>query len=180
MNQLQLPQGYTYLFLMFSGQTISSNFFWTESAKVFVSDRRKNHLFGINPRNKTTYRWRQLVPHPCYSDPNWFTVKKIHGNESSWISWWFYHYFSKYRKIVNTMASVKRFIFKIGHLINRRQSQVNAYEKEKSEKTFLRCVQIEYFFRFETRVTERGDLEEFRYPILLPTNIGYTVSRYLR
>lgn len=160
----------------------------------FVLYQKRRHVETVwlekNPNNKATYVWRQLASHPWCSKHNWFTTKGMHSKESSFNLFclteidfsWFYHYFSEYNKIVNMMGWVKRFFFSMRHLIDGKDSWLwskNSKEKNSSEMCtdgkflFLRDRVLWLLndfghFRLKTKMTERKDLEESRYPILLP------------
>lgn len=98
-------------------------------------------------------------------------------------------YFSSYTKIIRMMGWILRFIFNSRNIGNRRKGELSVNEINEAEKKILKIVQEEVFspqylknlkslnvfkdeegiIRVKTKLLERKDAFEFRFPFLLPS-----------
>lgn len=102
---------------------------------------------------------------------------------------WFSRYFFNYNKIIRMNASMYRFVNNVKHKDNKIIGELTSQEYLKTETLLILLVQKQYFtkddkrvnqlnvfkdekdvFRLRTRVSNREDSKDFKFPILLPSN----------
>ncbi|XP_054721262.1 uncharacterized protein LOC129231039 [Uloborus diversus] len=103
---------------------------------------------------------------------------------------WYFRHFSSFKKIVRMIAWMFRFYGNTRNLGKNGSPNLSVLEREKAEKTLYRLIQEDSFtgitdpsirtlrpikteegiLRAKSNVAQRDDKEDFRYPIILPSN----------
>ncbi|KAJ8985568.1 hypothetical protein NQ317_011530 [Molorchus minor] len=102
---------------------------------------------------------------------------------------WYYTYFSKYQQIINLVGWIRRFIFNSRHANDLKRGRLSLEEVEEAENSVIKLLQEEAFrnpekdlsslcpftddngiLRIRTKISQRQDSKEFRYPAILPAN----------
>ena len=101
---------------------------------------------------------------------------------------WYYMYFSKYSKIIRLLGWIKRFILNCRQPLSRNKGELTMEELNNAEICIIKLIQQESFhgvtdkrlvslrpfidgnglIRLKTKISERSDQKEFRYPAVLP------------